>query len=267
MPIKNLKILIRGGGELATAVACRLAECHFRIVMTEVSQPQAVRRRVSFCEAVYDGAKTVEGQTARLVRNADEVIHVWAENEVALLIDPGTSIRTAINPDVLIDATIAKMNTGINMNDAALTIGLGVGFEAGIDTSVVIETNRGHNLGRIIRQGLAEPDTGHPGIIAGYGKERVLRSPQNGVFRTVKNIGDMVQAGDIIAYVDEEPVKTIIPGIIRGLLRNGTLVTKGMKSGDVDPRGIEEYCNTISDKGRTISGGVLEAILAYFNQS
>lgn len=266
MALHNLKVLIKGGGELASAVACRLAECHLLVVMTEIPQPQAVRRNVSFCEAVYDGVKSVEGKTARLVKNSGEVFEAWDNNEMALLIDPQAAVREAIKPDVVIDAIIAKMNLGTRINDAPFTVGLGIGFEAGRDTTVVIETNRGHNLGRVIREGLAEPDTGHPGIIAGYGKERVFRAPKDGVFRTVKNIGDMVQAGDVVAYVDQEPVKVVIPGIIRGLLRDGTPVTQGMKSGDVDPRGNKEYCDTISDKGRAIAGGVLEAILSYYNR-
>jgi xanthine dehydrogenase accessory factor len=266
MSVSNLKVLIRGGGELASAVACRLAECHFRIVMTEVDQPQAVRRHVSFCEAVYDGSKTVEGKTAQLVGTPEEIFDVWARGELALIIDPGMSIRETVKPDVVIDAIIAKKTLGTSTSDAPLVIGLGVGFDAGKDVHVVIETNRGHNLGRVIRQGLAEPDTGHPGIIAGYGKDRVFRAPQDGTFRTVKNIGDMVQAGDTVAYVGDEPVKVIIPGIIRGLLRDGTPVTRGMKSGDVDPRGNPEYCETVSDKGRAIAGAVLEAILAFYNK-
>jgi len=266
MSVSNLKILIRGGGELASAVACRLAECRMRIVMTEVPQPQAVRRNVSFCEAVYDGVKAVEGKTARLVRTPAEVFDCWGKGELALLVDPEAVIKDTLKPDVVIDAIIAKKNLGTSMADAPLTIGLGIGFEAGRDVHAVIETNRGHNLGRVIRQGIAEADTGHPGVIAGYGKERVFRAPQAGVFRTAKNIGDLVQAGDIVAYVDSEPVRVAIPGIIRGLLRDGTPVERGMKSGDVDPRGVREYCDTVSDKGRAIAGGVLEAILAHYNK-
>jgi xanthine dehydrogenase accessory factor len=267
LSISNLKVLIRGGGELASAVACRLAECHFRIVMTETPNPEAVRRHVAFCEAVYEGDKTVEGKKARLVKAPDGVFDCWARNELALLVDPAGSIRESVKPDVEIDAIIAKRNTGTRIKDAPLVIGLGIGFEAGKDVHVVIETNRGHNLGRVLRSGIAEADTGHPGIIAGYGKERVFRAPQDGVFRTVKNIGDMVQVGDTVAYVGEEPVKVVIPGIIRGLLRDGTPVVRGMKAGDVDPRGIAEYCETVSDKGRAIAGGVLEAILAFYNQA
>jgi len=266
MPVRGLKVLIRGGGELASAVACRLAESHFNVIMTEVARPQAVRRNVSFCEAVYDGTKTVEGLTARLVKSADEVLRVWRAGELALMVDPDTTIRSELKPDIEIDAIIAKRNLGTRITDAPLVIGLGIGFEASKDVHVVIETNRGHNLGRVMRQGIAEADTGNPGNIGGYTTERVMRAPRDGTFKTVKNIGDMVKAGDIVAYVEGEPVKAAIPGVIRGLLRDGTPVTRGLKSGDVDPRGNKEYCYTISDKGRTISGGVLEAIMAEFNK-
>jgi xanthine dehydrogenase accessory factor len=266
MAIKNLKVLIRGGGELASAVACRLAGCHFNVIMTEVSQPQAVRRKISFCEAVYDGTQTVEGYTMRLVRSAQQVYDTWKTGEMALVVDPEATIRTTLKPDVEIDAIIAKKNLGTRITDAEMVIGLGIGFEAGKDVHVVIETNRGHNLGRIIRQGIAEPDTGNPGDIGGYTTERVMRAPCDGIFRTIKGIGDMVQTGETVAHVEEQPMKSAISGIIRGLLRDGTPVIKGLKSGDVDPRGDKAYCYTISDKGRTISGGVLEAILSYFNQ-
>ena len=265
MPVKNLKVLIRGGGELATAMACRLADSHFKVIMTEVSKPQAVRRNVSFCEAVYEGTKTVEGKTARLVSSAGETRAAWKAGQLALIVDPDVTILSDIKPDIEIDAIIAKKNLGTKKTDAELVIGLGIGFEAGKDVHVVIETNRGHNLGRVIRKGIAEADTGNPGNIGGYTTERVMRAPAAGTFKTVKKIGDMVKTGDTVAFVGKEPVKTAIPGIVRGLLRDGTPVTKGLKAGDVDPRGNKEYCFTISDKGRTISGGVLEAILEHFN--
>jgi len=266
MTVSNLKVLIRSGGELASATACRLAESHFRVVMTETAHPEAVRRRVSFCEAIYDEVKHVEGKTCRLVANPEGVLGCWAKGELAIVIDPAASIKETLRPDVVVDAIIAKRNLGTRISDAPLVIGLGIGFVAGLDVHVVIETNRGHDLGRIIRDGIAEPDTGHPGIIAGYGKERVFRAPQNGVFHTIKGIGDLVAAGDIVAYVDNEPVTVAIPGIIRGLLRDGTPVTKGMKAGDVDPRARLDYCESVSDKGRAIAGGVLEAILAHYNR-
>ena len=184
---------------------------------------------------------------------------------MALIVDPDTTIRSELKPDVEIDAIIAKKNLGTRISDAELVIGLGIGFKAGKDVHIVIETNRGHNLGRVMLEGIAEPDTGDPGNIGGYTTERVMRAPRGGIFETVKKIGDIIKAGDIVAYVEGEPVKAAISGIVRGLLRDGTSVTRGLKAGDVDPRGNKEYCYTISDKGRTISGGVLEAILAHFN--
>jgi xanthine dehydrogenase accessory factor len=259
----GLKILIRGGGELASAVACRLYESGFHVLMTETPLPHAVRRRVSFCEAVYEGMMTVEGKTARLVQSASGVLAAWERDELAIVIDPANKI---IQPDVEIDAIIAKKNLGTRKSDAPLVIGLGVGFSAPRDVHAVVETNRGHNLGRVIYSGQAEPDTGNPGVIAGYSTERILRAPQDGILRAVREIGDLVLPGDIVAYVGKTPLQVIIPGIIRGLLRDGTEVTRGMKSGDVDPRGDPDYVDTISDKGRAIAGGVLEAILARYNK-
>jgi xanthine dehydrogenase accessory factor len=262
----GLKILIRGGGELASAVACRLYESGFHVVMTEISLPQAVRRHVAFCEAVYEGIMTVEGKTARLVQSTAGVLTSWERDELAIIIDPANNIKDIVQPDVEIDAIIAKKNLGTRRSDAPLVIGLGVGFSAPQDVHAVVETNRGHNLGRVIYSGQAEPDTGNPGVIAGYTTERILRAPQDGLLRTIREIGDMVLPDDIVAYVGNMPMQSTIPGILRGLLRDGTEVTRGMKSGDVDPRGDPDYIDTISDKGRAIAGGVLEAILNRFNR-
>lgn len=266
MPLDKLSILIRGGGELATGVAHRLSRCHLNVVMTEVPRPQAVRREIAFCEAVYEGEKEVEGLTARLVSSADDVLRAWQEGKLPLMVDPGAKVRDILKPDVLVDAIIAKKNLGTRLTDARLVIGLGVGFTAGKDVHVVIETNRGHNLGRLILSGEAEPDTGVPGVIAGYAAERLLRAPEAGIFKTSKKIGDQVDAGAVVATVNGAPVTAAIGGIIRGLLRDGAEVYQGMKSGDIDPRGIRQYCYTISDKTRTIAGGVLEAILSRFNR-
>ena len=264
MVLSNSKVLIRGGGDLASAVACRLAESHFRVAMTETARPEAVRRKVAFCEAVYNQVQNIEGKTCRLVTNLPAILDCWSQGELALIIDPAANIKDALQPDVIVDAIMAKRNIGTSLHDAPLVIGLGIGFTAGKDVHAIIETNRGHNLGRVIRDGMAEPDTGHPGIIAGYGKERVFRAPRDGVFHTTKNIGDIVAAGDVVAYVEGEPITAVIPGVIRGLLRDGTLVTKGLKAGDIDPRANLDYCSSISDKGRAIAGGVLEAILAHY---
>ncbi|MBW2031924.1 MAG: EF2563 family selenium-dependent molybdenum hydroxylase system protein [Deltaproteobacteria bacterium] len=265
--LNGLVILIRGAGELASGVAHRLYSCHFRLCLTEIDQPQAVRRMVSFCEAVYDGEKEVEGVTAKLVHSPEEITLAWREDKIPLLVDPKAGIRNALKPDVLVDAILAKKNLGTSIKDARLVIGLGPGFTAGKDVHAVIETNRGHNLGRMILSGGAEPNTGIPGEIAGLTAERVFRAPRAGKFLNVKEIGDYVQAGDVVATVQGEPVKALIHGVLRGLLRDGTEVYKGMKAGDVDPRDNKENCYTISDKARAIGGGVLEAILYHFNRN
>jgi len=264
--VDSLTVLIKGAGELATGVAHRLSRCHLRVCMTEIPRPQAVRRGVAFSEAVYEGEKEVEGVIARLISSPDEIQTVWREGKLPLLIDPEARVRDILKPDVLVDAIIAKENLGTKISDATLVIGLGIGFRAGRDVHVVIETNRGHNLGRVILQGEAEANTGIPGEIAGVSAERVFRAPKAGRFLTQHEIGDCVEAGEVIAFVDGAPVKVMTGGIVRGLLRNGTEVNRGMKAGDVDPRGIKEYGHTISDKSRTISGGVLEAILSHFNR-
>jgi len=263
--VSGLIVLIKGAGELASGVAHKLNQCHFKVCMTEILQPRAVRRGVAFCEAVYEGEKEVEGVVAKLISSPDEIFQVWQEDKLPLLVDPETKVKDILNPNVLVDATIAKKNLGTKISDASLVIGLGVGFQAGKDVHAVIETNRGHNLGRVIIQGEAEPNTGIPGEIAGVSAERVFRAPKAGRFSTNKKIGDYVKAGEVVAFVDGVPVKVLVSGVIRGLLRDGTEVHKGMKAGDVDPRGIKEYCYTVSDKSRTIAGGVLEALLSRFN--
>lgn len=265
--IEDLIILIRGAGEMASGVAHRLYRSHFRICMLEIEQPLAVRREVSFCEAIYESEKEVEGVRAKLISNPAEIHSVWNEEKIPILIDPeGKKTIGFLKPDVLVDAIMAKKNLGTKINDAPLVIGLGPGFVAGRDVHIVIETNRGHHLGKVILNGSAEPNTGIPGDIMGYTEERVLRSLNKGVFRPQKSIGERVSKGTVVAVVDDQPVIAEISGVIRGLLRDGVEVKKGMKVGDIDPRGKSEYCFTISDKARAIAGGVLEAILYWFNK-
>ncbi|MFC2008303.1 selenium-dependent molybdenum cofactor biosynthesis protein YqeB [Chloroflexota bacterium] len=262
----HLTVVIKGGGELASGVVHRLVCCHFKVCVTEIPRPQAVRRGVSFCEAVYEGEKEVEGVIASLIQSPHDVSKVWEEGKVPLLIDPEARIKDILKPDVLVDAILAKKNLGTRKSDASLVIGLGPGFRAGEDVHIVIETNRGHNLGRLIHEGEAEPNTGIPGVIAGVSAERVFRAPKAGRFSTNKEIGDHVQADEVVAFIDDSPVKALLGGVIRGLLRDGAEVHKGMKLGDVDPREVEDYCYSISDKARAIAGGVLEAILSHFNR-
>jgi xanthine dehydrogenase accessory factor len=233
--------------------------------MTETSNPQAVRREVAFSEVIFDSEKEVEGVTAKRIESPDRILEVWKEGEIPILIDPEAKVKDFLKPDVLIDATLAKKNLGTKITDAPLVIGLGPGFHAGKDVHLVIETNRGHNLGRIISNGEAEPNTGIPGSISGYTEERVIRAPRAGNFKALKKIGDGVGVNEKVGMVENGEVRSRIAGVIRGLLRDGTEVWKGMKLGDVDPRGIKDHCHTISDKARTISGGVLQAILGHFN--
>jgi len=250
---------------MATGVAHRLASCHFKVCLTEISEPQAVRREVTFSEAVSDRGKEVEGMVAKLVETPEQISETWKERKIPILIDPEAKVKDFLKPNVLIDGILAKKNLGTKMTDAPLVIGLGPGFLAGEDVHIVIETNRGHNLGRIISNGEAEPNTGIPGSIAGYTEERVIRAPKDGNFKVLKKIGDGVKANGKVGMIGNVEVRSRIAGVIRGLLRDGTEVWKGMKLGDVDPRGIKTHCYTISDKARTISGGVLQAILERFN--
>lgn len=264
--LRNIRVMIKGGGEMASGVAHRLFCSHLKILMTEISQPLCIRREVSFCEAIFQGEKEVEGVRAKYISSPQEVYPTWEEGKIALLIDPEGTSRNSIQPHVIVDAILAKRNTGTYKGDAPLVIGLGPGFWAGKDVDVVVETNRGHYLGRVIPEGPAQPDTGVPGEITGVSAQRVLRAPRDGIFRPVKRIGDTVERGEVVAWVEQEPMKTAIEGVIRGLLREGTKVQGGLKAGDVDPRGMKDHCYSISDKARAIGGSVLEAILAHFNR-
>lgn len=264
--ISQTRVLIRGAGEMGSGVAHRLFRSGFKVCLTEIAHPLAVRRTVSFCEAVYNQKQTVEGVHAVRIERPEEIFSIWKEERIPLLVDPDNTIRNFLKPHMLIDAIMAKKNVGTKITDAPLVIGLGPGFEAPEDVHVVIETNRGYNLGRLIFKGRAEPNTGVPGIIGGYGIERILRAPRAGIFEAAKDIGYFISAGEIAAQVEGEPIKAKISGVIRGLLRNGTEVTQGLKVGDVDPRGDISYCNTISEKARALGGAVLEAILSQVPQ-
>jgi len=264
--IEDLVVLIRGAGEVASGVAHRLHRSHFKICMLEIPHPIAVRREVSFCDAVYNGEKEVEGIRAKFISTQEEISSIWKKMKIPILVDPdGQKTLHFLKPDVLIDAIMAKKNLGIQINDAPFIIGLGPGFTAGKDVHVVIETNRGHNLGKVILNGMAESDTGIPGEIGGYAIERVLRTMKKGIFHPHKSIGERVSKGLVVAVVDDFPVIARISGVVRGLLGEGIEAKKGMKVGDIDPRGKKEYCFSISDKSRAIGGGVLEAILYWFN--
>lgn len=263
--VSSVSICIKGAGEMASAVAWRLYRANFhRIFMLEVPQPLAVRRRVSFCEAIYDGRQTIEGITAVKTSDHHGVPAAWQKGYIAVLVDPEGNAITTLEPDVVIDAILAKRNLGTHLTQAPLVIGLGPGFKAGGDVHAVVETKRGHDLGRIITRGRAQPNTGIPGRIAGFAARRVLRSPGPGRFQGERKIGERVHPGDIVGRVNGREVCAQIDGILRGLVRSGTQVTDQMKLGDIDPRGKATYCDTISDKARAISGSVLEVVLRQF---
>ncbi len=264
--LSDLKILIRGAGEMATGSACRLHNSgFFRILMTEIEKPLAVRRSVSFCEAVYEKSWTVEDVRAELVNHVEEAHELWERKSIPVLVDPPASCLNTFQPDILIDAILAKKNTGISIQDAPLVIALGPGFSAGKEAHYVVETARGHQLGRLISDGYSLPNTGIPGDIAGHTALRVLRAPTKGIFLSELSIGAYVEEGQLIGLVSNKPVNARLNGILRGLIRPGTSVTPNLKIGDIDPRGNSSYCLTISEKARAIAGTLLEAILRTYN--
>jgi xanthine dehydrogenase accessory factor len=254
-------ILIKGAGDLASGVAVRLAHCGYRIVMTDLPHPTSIRRTVCFSEAILQGSVSVEDVTAEYAGSIESIPAIHERGHIAVIADPDAACIKDLHPDVVVDAILAKRNLGTTIVDAPIVIALGPGFTAGVDCHAVIETMRGHDLGRVILDGSAEPNTGIPGNIGGFTTERVLRAPKDGVFREIRHIGDIVAKGDPVASVDDEMILAPIDGLIRGLLPAGTPVRKGMKSGDIDPRPVPQHCHTVSDKARAIGGGVLEVIL------
>jgi xanthine dehydrogenase accessory factor len=262
MHLSDTLILIRGGGDIATGVAHRLHAAGFTVMVLELAQPLCVRRAVSFAEAVYTGHITVEGVTARLAPDAMMGMAYSVMGEVPVVVDErGVSI-SQLTPPIVVDARLAKHRLDTQITHARLVLGLGPGFTAGVDCHAVIETNRGHHLGRVYWSGGAEADTGLPEPVHGFAGQRVLRAPRDGLFRARMAIGDAVKAGDVLAVVNGEPLLAQFDGVLRGLLHDGLTVTAGMKVGDLDPRRERVRCFTISDKARAVGGGVLEAIFA-----
>ena len=253
--------VIRGGGDLATGVAHKLVRCGFQAVILEVPRPTVIRRTVSFAQAVYDGETTVEGITARRVEEPGDVWHVMRSGEIPVVVDETGSSISQLKPRVVIDATMAKKNLGTDRKMAPIVIGLGPGFEAGRDVDAVIETKRGHDLGRAIFRGGAESNTGSPEAVDGYTTERLIRADRDGVTEQLIDIGDSVEKGTVVARIGDSEVTAAISGVLRGMIQPGTTVAKGMKIGDIDPRGRAESCYAISDKARAVGGGVLEAYM------
>ncbi len=263
-----LRVVVKGGGDLGTGVAWRLHRCGLRVLVTEVAEPTVIRRAVAFASAVYDGPASasrgvisVDGVTARLVVDDEAALAAWQAHEVPVMIDPEAAIVGRLRPEALVDAIMAKRNLGTRITDAPIVVALGPGFTAGLDCHAVVETNRGHNLGRVIEDGSPEPNTGVPGAVGGESARRVLRAPVAGVFGAQRVIGDRVKEGDLVATVEGHPIPARLDGVVRGLLQDGLAVGAGTKVGDVDPRGVVEHCFAISDKALAVGGGVVEAIL------
>lgn len=259
-------IIVRGGGDLATGTIYKLKKSGFPVLILEVKNPSAIRRNVAFSEAIYQGQQTVEDMTCFRADSLQQAENFLQEDKLTILVDPKGEAIAKLKPLAVVDAIIAKRNLGTAKTMAPITVALGPGFVAGEDVDAVVETKRGHNLGRVIWSGSAAPNTGVPGLIGGFGKERVMHSPAQGILKNVKKITDTVTKGEVIAVIktgsDMVPVEASLDGILRGLIRDGYPVTKGFKIADIDPRSEEyENCFTISDKARCIAGGVLEAIL------
>ena len=253
--------LIRGAGDIASGTAMRLWRCGINIVMTDLERPTAIRRTVAFSDAIVHGETIVEGLRAQRAEDAAQAKKLLREGVIPVLADPACRCREELAPDALVDAILAKRNLGTHLSDAPIVVGVGPGFTAGEDCHAVVETMRGHTLGRVIYSGSAIANTNIPGLIGGFAGERVLRAPCDGVFTSVHRIGDTVEEGETIGFVDGVPMKCTIGGVLRGVLDDGVRVKKGMKSGDVDPRGKAEYCTTVSDKALAVGGGGVEAVL------
>ena len=259
-------VVIRGGGDLATGIAHRLFNSGYNIVILEIEKPLAIRREVSFSEAVYRGEITIEGIRGVLANDMASLKKILDDGSIPICVDEKGDLIRLIKPIAVVDAIIAKKNLGTNRKMAAITIGVGPGFEAGVDVDLVVESNRGHHLGKVIHQGKTAENTGIPGTTMGYTEERIIRAAGEGLVLPFFNIGDSVEVGDIVCKVGDIEVVAMISGILRGMIPEGIFVAKGLKIGDIDPRGDREFAFTISDKARAIGGGVLEGIQYSINR-
>lgn len=255
-------VVVRGGGDLGTGTALRLWRAGFDVLILEATSPMAVRRTVSFSEAVYEGSKVVEDATAVLVPDIFAAHTATNDGLVPVLVDPAARSLGQLGAAAVVDAILAKRNTGTRIDMGRAVVALGPGFDAGRDAHAVVETNRGPNLGRVIWKGAAAPNTGQPAAVRGHTDARVLRAPREGVLTALRAIEDVVDAGEVVATVNGEPVRAGFKGMLRGLLRDGSRVRKHTKIGDIDPREDPTLCRCVSDKSLAIAGGVLEAVLA-----
>ncbi|MBF4693543.1 selenium-dependent molybdenum cofactor biosynthesis protein YqeB [Fusibacter ferrireducens] len=259
------KVLIRGGGDLASAVIQKLYRSGYKVVVSELETPRMIRRTVSFSNAIYESSYVVEGIEAVWINSVDEIEITQEQGKIPVLTLPESEIYDFFKPDVFVDATLSKKKVHYKKSYAKVVIGLGPNIRAGVDAHTVIETSRGHDLGRLIFSGFAKENTHVPGDIGGYTHERVLRAPCAGHMRCEKKIGDFVRVGEVVMTVGGVPVMAKLDGVIRGLIHESVKITEGLKIGDIDPRGNVQHCFTISDKGRNLAGGVLEAILIGLN--
>lgn len=254
-------VIVRGGGDVATGTIQKLKRTGFDVLVLEIERPTCIRRNVAVAQAVFDGETQIEDIKALKCENIEEILKAFEENKVAVTVDPEGKLIEELKPICLIDGILAKKNLGTNRDMAPITIGLGPGFEAGSDVDIVIETNRGHDLGRLIFKGPASPNTGNPGNINGFTTERILRAPETGKVHVIKDIGSVVKKGEVVAEVAGKEVKSGLDGMVRGMINEGLQVYSGMKIGDVDPRVVPRNAETISDKARLIGGGALEGLL------
>ncbi len=254
-------VIVRGGGDIASGTIARLYNSGYRVVVLEIAEPTVIRSKVSFAQAMFDGSITIDGITAVKASSVKEIEKILTDEMIPVVEDPEGTYIKALKPAAVVDGILAKKNLGTTKDMAPVVIGLGPGFEAGYDVHAVIETNRGHNLGRVILEGKPEPNTGVPGVIGGHAAKRVVRSTAAGIVTPVKKIGDLVQEGDLLATIGKHEVRAQIPGVLRGMIHPGMQVPEGFKIGDVDARGNVENCFTISDKARAVGGGTLEALL------
>ncbi len=259
--MKGNIVLFRGAGDIATGSIQKLHRAGFRVLACEIDKPTSIRRYVSLSEAIFEEEFTVEDVTAKKCENMEEIESAWKEDKVAIIVDPELNILEKLKPQILVDAILAKKNLGTTKDLAPITVAIGPGFSAGKDVDIVVETKRGHNLGRLIFEGEPAPNSGAPGAIDGHTTDRVLYSPAEGHIEVLKDLGSVVEEGEVLAMEEGREIRAKIPGIVRGMIRNGSYVTKGFKSGDVDPRVNPEAVHTISDKARAVGGGTLEAVM------
>lgn len=256
-------VLVRGGGDLGSGAVLRLARAGFRVAVLEREAPTLIRHTVAFGTAIFVGRFAVEGIVARRVDSAAATQAAFDAGEVPVLVDPEARARRFLEPAAIVDAILAKGAPATRISDAPVVVGLGPGFAAGVDAHAVVETMRGHRLGRVFYQGRAAPDTGVPAEVGGAAHDRVVRAPADGTFEPSSRVGDRVEKGDIVGTIAGEPVAAGVSGVVRGLLWPGVQATRGMKVGDVDPRGDAAVVHEVSDKALAVGGGVLEAILHF----